>query len=44
MGRGKFLLGDVSDAALPLWNISLGGLKLSAIDTFSNYDTVCKNL
>ena len=44
MGRGKFLLGDVSDAALPLWNISLGGLKLSAVDTFSNYDTGCKNL
>jgi len=43
-GWGKFLLGDVSDAALPLWNISLGGLKLSAVDTFSNYDTGCKNL
>jgi hypothetical protein len=28
MGRGKFLLGEVSDAALPLWNISLGGSKL----------------
>jgi hypothetical protein len=33
-----------SEAALPLWKISLGGLKLSAVDTFSNYDTGCKNL
>jgi hypothetical protein len=44
MGWGKFLLEDVSDAALPLWNISLGGLKLSAVETFCNYDSGCKNL
>jgi hypothetical protein len=44
IGRGKFLLWDVSGAALPFWNISLGGLKLSAVDTFCNYDSGCKNL
>ena len=44
MGRGKFLLGDVSDAALPLLNFSLGGLKLSTVETFCNYDSGCKNL
>ncbi len=44
-GSGQvFTRGDVSNVALPLWNISLGGLKLSAVETFCNYDSGCKNL